>query len=303
MTPSGWDGDGDQGAVAGVEQGAAGAGRAARCCRGAGGRRSGRPRGGSEGRSGSRAWRAAPRPASRLNPLARVSGSPARTRAGPPGAPGDDLAELRAGLAVGEQVRVVDHDGARTGDGRTAPRRARRRRGRTARRQRRRRAAPARERSGEGRGVTRMTWAPPASSDRVMASRIGGAPGLGRAGDDERRASRRTGRGRGRSARRRRRRPGPTAGRSPGGPQPPGLVEGDPGRQHVDPERPPRAAAPRRPGRRPSRRSGAARRPGPGPEASGASSATWVSMPVPARNARPGGMSSGRSRGRSPARA
>ena len=34
---------------------------------------------------------------------------------GTPGAAGDDLAEFAAGLAVGEQVRVVDHDGAGTG--------------------------------------------------------------------------------------------------------------------------------------------------------------------------------------------
>jgi hypothetical protein len=39
----------------------------------------------------------------------------------------------------------------------------------------------------------------------------------------------------------------------------------------------------------------------PCPEASGASSATCSYMPEPVRNARPGGISSGMSRGRSPA--
>src|ERR1019366_3076044 len=44
----------------------------------------------------------------------RVAGQDQRQRA--PGAAGDDLAEFPAGLAVGEQVRVIDHDGARRGE-------------------------------------------------------------------------------------------------------------------------------------------------------------------------------------------
>ena len=130
------------------------------------------------------------------------------------------------------------------------------------------------------------------------------AAGLGRAADDEGRHPVGQVGAVARPGRRRRRRPGPTAGglAAAGSRSGQASRERQPGRQHVDPERPPGARAPRRPGRWPRRRSPAARRPGP-------------ARTRPARAARPGsrcrsrpgtpgpgGISSGRSRGRSPTR-
>ena len=99
----------------------------------------------------------------------------------------------------------------------------------------------ARERSGEGRGVTKMTWAPPARNERVIAASTAERPDRAGAGHDE--GWRAVGQVRaeggelvaadaGQAPQRR-----PVSRRA----HLPGLGEGDPGREQVDAERAPRA--------------------------------------------------------------